>query len=71
MKQIISIDSGSKKGQRLIALLQEFRNSKYVEFLTETEIETHEDAVMLKMIGEGIESGLADTETVLKKLGIA
>lgn len=41
-----------------------------VRKLTEKEIEAREDAGLLKLMEEGRKSGLADTDTVLKKMGL-
>ena len=70
MKQIIAIDTSLPKGQMLLELLKEFKNSKFVTFLTESALEEKEDKVLLDVMEKGRKSGKADTKTVLKKLSV-
>ena len=71
MKYIITIDDRSKIGQNLLELLKTLsKTSKAVDFLSPEALEELEDAVLLKLMKEGRQSGYADTEEVLKKLGI-
>jgi len=70
MKQIIAIDTSLPKGQMLLELLKEFKNSKFVTFLTESALEEKEDEVLLNLMEEGRKSGKAATDSVLKKLNI-
>ena len=71
MKHIITIDDQSKIGQNLLELLKTLsKTSKTVAFLSLEALEEQEDAALLKLMEEGRQSGYADTEEVLKKLGI-
>ncbi len=76
MKHIITIDDRSKIGRNLLELLRILsKSSKAVDFLS-SDVETSEaledlqDAALLKLMEEGSKSGYADTQEVLKKLGI-
>lgn len=70
MKQIIAIDTSLPKGQMLLELLKEFKNSKFVTFLTESALEEKEDKVLLDLMEKDRKSGKADTKNVLKKLNV-
>lgn len=81
MKHIITIDDRSKIGRNLLELLRVLsKSSKAIDFLSSgvemSEVEASEvledlqDAALLKLMDEGRKSGYADTEEVLKKLGI-
>ncbi len=70
MKQFISIDDSTKKGQLLIELLKEFKGSKAVKFLSASDLEQLEDGVLLQSMLKGKESGVAEPDSVYKKLGI-
>ena len=70
MKQYVSIDDTTKKGQLLLELLKEFKESKVVQFFSSAEIEAMEDEILLKSLKEGLESGVAESSAVYKKLGI-
>ena len=76
MKHIITIDDRSKIGQNLLELLKTLsKTNKAVDFLSpqaleELESDRQADAALLKLMEEGRQSGYADTNEVLKKLGI-
>jgi len=70
MKQLVSIDDSTKKGQLLIELLKEFKGSKVVQFLSSDDLEALEDEILLSSMQTGRESGVADTESVYKKLDL-
>jgi len=71
MKHIITIDDRSKIGQNLLEFLKTLsKTSKSVRFLSPEALEELEDTALLKLMEEGRQSGNANTEEVLKKLGI-
>ena len=71
MKHIITIDDRSKIGKNLLDLLRTLsKTSKTVDFLSSETLEELEDETLLKLMKEGQQSGYADTDEVLKKLGI-
>lgn len=71
MKHIIKIDDNSKEGRNLVALLKSLKGKiGDIEFLTPEETEEKEDEVLAREIEEGLKSGNADKEKVLKKLGL-
>ncbi|MGB0368712.1 MAG: hypothetical protein ACPGD8_04860 [Flavobacteriales bacterium] len=70
MKQFISIDVSTKKGQLLLELLKEFKNSKAVQFLSPAQLEKMEDEILLESMEAGLESGVAEPRDVYQKLNI-
>lgn len=70
MKQFVSIDDTTQKGKQLIELLKEFKESKVVQFITASDFESMEDEVLLKSMKEGLESGVAESSSIYKKLGL-
>ena len=71
MKHIITIDDRSKIGKNLLDLLRTLsKTGKTVDFLSSETLEELEDETLLKLMKEGQQSGYADTDEVLKKLGI-
>lgn len=69
MKYILEIDDSSDTGKHLIGLLKSvFSKKKGIRLLTETEIEEKEDALLGRMMEDGLKTGLANKEKVLRKL---
>ncbi len=71
MKYILEIDDKTKSAKSLIDFLRLYSASnKGIEFLSPKELEEKEDAILGKLIQKSLKSGLANKQTVLKKLGL-
>ncbi|MCF8302069.1 MAG: hypothetical protein K9I94_02250 [Bacteroidales bacterium] len=75
MKHIIEIDDSTKRGKQLVEILKILsKKGEEIEFKSINDIDTllekNEDESLGRMIEEGLESGIANKEEVLKKLGL-
>ena len=71
MKHIIEIDDKSESGKRIVRHLKSVaQRNKAVSILTRSSLQAKEDAALARLIKEGLKSGLADKNRVLKKFGI-
>ena len=67
MKHFIEIDDRKKKGKNLLLLIKSLSGKESgIDFISDTV----EDKELLRLINAGINSGIADKNSVLKKLGI-
>lgn len=67
MKHFIEIDDRKKTGKNLLSLIKSLSGKESgIDFISDTV----EDKELLRLINAGINSGIADKESVLKKLGI-
>ena len=58
-------------GKNILGVIQSLiKTNKGIEVLSEAEIEKHEDKLLARMMKESTKSGMADTQSVLRKLGI-
>ena len=70
MKHTLVIDDRTAIGKHLLGIIKTIEaNSKGIGFITETD-EAKEDAAIARMIKKGLQSGLANKDTVLKKLSL-
>lgn len=68
MKHFVEIDDKSKTGKTLLSLIKTLSEKETgIDIISDTE----EDKELVRLMREGIKSGLADKKSVLKKLGIA
>ena len=68
MKHFIQIDDKNKTAKHILMLLKELaKTNAGVGFITADDAE---DKILLKLMKEGLQSGIADKKNVLKKLGI-
>lgn len=71
MKHTILIDDSTSLGKNILGIIQSLvKTNKGIEVLSEAEIEKHEDKLLARMMVESSKSGKADTQSVLRKLGI-
>ncbi|MBC8488415.1 MAG: hypothetical protein H8D45_20500 [Bacteroidetes bacterium] len=71
MKHLIEIDDGTKAGETLLNLAEILsKKSKGIDLLRHEIIEEMEDLKLLRKMEDSRKTGLADTEEVLKKLGL-
>lgn len=71
MKHIIEIDDRSEMGKRIVRHLKSVaQRHKSVSILASGALQAKEDAALARLINEGLKSGLADKNRVLKKFGI-
>ena len=67
MKHFIEIDDRKKTGKNLLSLIKSLSGKESgIDFISDTV----EDKELLRLINAGINSGIGDKESVLKKLGI-
>ena len=67
MKHFIEIDDRKKTGKNLLSLIKSLSGKESgIDFISDTV----EDKELLRLINAGINSGIADKNSVLKKLGI-
>ena len=67
MKHFIEIDDRKKTGKNLLSLIKTLSGKESgIDFISDTV----EDKELARLINTGIKSGIADKESVLKKLGI-
>lgn len=71
MKQLVMIDTKTKIGKSISALLQTLSaDNKSISFLTDKEIEEKEEKVLAAMIEKGMKSGKANKKDLFKTLGV-
>ena len=69
MKHFIQIDDKNKTAKQVLLLLRELsKTNAGVGFISAEEVE---DKILLTLMKQGLNSGLADKKRVLKKLGIS
>ena len=67
MKHFIEIDDCKKTGKNLLSLIKTLSGKESgIDFISDT----LEDKELARLINNGIMSGIAEKESVLKKLGI-
>lgn len=69
MKYSIELDDKTKTGADLLEIARDL-SKRYKSVIVRKLDEGNEDAAIGRMIEEGVKSGLADKNTVLKKLKI-
>ena len=71
MKHLVEIDDRTKAGETLLNLAEILsKKSKGIDLLRHEIIEEIEDLKLLRKMEASKKTGLADTEEVLKKLGL-
>ncbi|MCX6352831.1 MAG: hypothetical protein NTX03_13385 [Bacteroidetes bacterium] len=71
MRYTIQIDDSTNVGKNILGIIQSLiKDNKGIEVISEEEIEKREDMLLAKMMKESAKSGRADTDAVLRKLGI-
>ena len=71
MKHLVEIDDGTKAGETLLNLVEILsKKNKGIDLLRHEIIEEMEDLKLFKKMEDSRKTGLADTEEVLKKLGL-
>ena len=70
MKHTVEINDNTKAGKNLLEFLKDLsKNNKFIS-VTENETASLKDEELIAEIKKGLKSGLADKNSVLKKLGL-